>query len=188
VTGLIQSVYLNAGTPQETVNWSRPDHWIDDILSGDEQVLAQRIWRETDRSVNPRYLKGIHLFLNKHRLLEVRPDGAYTISKQGTDFIQSALSVTARIDNEEGLIALLDMIGKQTSAARLKEQWAAFLSQFARYKSTSSISATLADRLKNLEERALVQKRRSDLFVTEAGSSYLREVRQLSPRSAAYAP
>lgn len=110
VTGMIKSIYLNSGTPQEITTWSNPDHWIDDLPTGDEQALARELWRTSGGSLNPRYAKGIHLFLNKHKLLSSGDNGVYAVTEKGNAFLREDTAVVQLIDYEEGMIHLLNML------------------------------------------------------------------------------
>src|SRR5690242_13638701 len=53
VTGLIQSVHSQMGTPQDPVDWTDPDTWIPQRLSGAQADLAMRIWQHTQHKLNP---------------------------------------------------------------------------------------------------------------------------------------
>jgi len=65
---MITSIAQQTGTPQSPVDWSDPDQWIVDRLTGDSRSLARKIWESSDKSLNPRYLYGSYLFINKQRL------------------------------------------------------------------------------------------------------------------------
>jgi hypothetical protein len=107
ITGMLGSIYLWTGTPKEQRSWHDPLQWIDSLLEGAERDLAHRIWKESGKTIHPRYVKGAHLFLNKHDLLSVRDDGRYEITPKGARFAQDDLCTVAEIDTAEGLLELL---------------------------------------------------------------------------------
>jgi hypothetical protein len=57
VTSMIRDIFDQTGTPQHTVDWTHPDTWIVERLSGAGRELARRIWQESDRTVN-RHIYG----------------------------------------------------------------------------------------------------------------------------------
>ena len=58
VTGLQTTLGELWGTPQNTVDWTDPDTWIPERLSGDERELAGTIWTTSGKTVNPRHTYG----------------------------------------------------------------------------------------------------------------------------------
>lgn len=58
VRSLIKAVHEQTGTPQNTVDWSQPSLWIPERLNGADRQLAQRIWDESQQTVNPRHIYG----------------------------------------------------------------------------------------------------------------------------------
>lgn len=58
---LFKVIWDQTGTPQNTVDWSNPDQWIDERLAGNEKTLAKQIWDESNKTVNPRYIYGSYL-------------------------------------------------------------------------------------------------------------------------------
>jgi hypothetical protein len=52
------AIWEQRGNPQEQASWTEPDSWIPQRLQGDKQVLATRIWHESQHALNPRYLRG----------------------------------------------------------------------------------------------------------------------------------
>ncbi len=69
VTEMHDRIYEQRGTPQSPVDWSNPDQWIPERLSGNDAQLALRIWHESDGRVNPRYVHWLLPFINTHELL-----------------------------------------------------------------------------------------------------------------------
>jgi restriction system protein len=67
---LISAVWEQTGTPQSPVDWSDPDKWICERLTGDLQALAHKIWKGSSKTLNPRYLYDSYLFINKQNLLD----------------------------------------------------------------------------------------------------------------------
>ena len=58
VLGMIYSVHEQTGTPQNPVDWTEPDKWIGERLEGKHRDLANRIWKESGGTANPRHIYG----------------------------------------------------------------------------------------------------------------------------------
>src|SRR5690348_2717841 len=65
--GIIDS---NVGTPQETQDWSQPEEWIPQLLTGAEQSMALHLWRGSEQVLNPRHLLGAWLLCSRYSLLK----------------------------------------------------------------------------------------------------------------------
>lgn len=65
----INAIHDQTGTPQNPVDWSDPDLWIDERLSGESQEIARKIWVGSDKSQNPRHIYGCYLFINRLKLM-----------------------------------------------------------------------------------------------------------------------
>ncbi len=100
---MIQDIFDITGTPQATMDWTDPDRWIDERLSGTTRDIAKKTWENTNKLVNPRHCYGAHLFINKYKLLEERPDGRYGITEFGDAFLKNNKEIIAEIDEMEGL-------------------------------------------------------------------------------------
>src|SRR5918997_3123372 len=79
VTKMINAIREQTGTPQNPVDRSDPDTWITERLSGEEAELAERVWEESGRTVNPRHIYGAYLFINGHDLLVPEATGHYRL-------------------------------------------------------------------------------------------------------------
>ncbi|OJX39970.1 MAG: hypothetical protein BGO78_14385 [Chloroflexi bacterium 44-23] len=63
IEGESQSIYremTNAirgqrGSPQDNVNWTNPNEWIPDRLSGRLSKLSFKVWEKSNHKVNPRH-------------------------------------------------------------------------------------------------------------------------------------
>src|SRR5262249_4939987 len=65
---LMNAIFEQAGTSPSSIDWSDPDCWIDARLAGDLQQLARKVWEESGRSVNPRYLYGHYAMISGLKL------------------------------------------------------------------------------------------------------------------------
>jgi restriction system protein len=88
ITGLQATLGELRGTPQNTVDWTDPDAWIPERLSGDGQDLASAIWTQSGKTVNPRHTYGHWLLSQKYELVEDGPDGNLALTDRGRDFIE----------------------------------------------------------------------------------------------------
>ena len=186
IAGLERTLEELSGTPQNPVDWKDPDRWIPERLSGEDRRLAEAIWTESGRTVNPRHTAGHRILSLKYELLADGADGNLKLTKRGRDFVDHAFGkAEAVLDEQEGLIMLLTIVADAgpARAGVLAEPWAKFLVRASRYKSTSTIRDTMSRRLTNLLDRDLVSRDGLDYRITQAGSEYLERVGPLSGSS-----
>jgi restriction system protein len=50
IRAMMKDIENQTGTPQNPVDWSDPDHWIDERLSGESLRLAQKIWCDSQKT------------------------------------------------------------------------------------------------------------------------------------------
>ena len=160
VTAMTQSIWRQTGTPQNPVDWSDPDTWIDERLSGDEAALARRVWLESGRTVNPRHAYGSYLFINSYDLAVPDVEGVYEVSERGQAFLSDDPKFIRELDEIEGLLELLAILSTKTRAKRgdLIPEWRDYLLANSRFGKPSTISDTLWRRLHNLMDRGLVSR------------------------------
>ena len=176
VLALINTIHEQTGTPQNPVDWSNPDGWIDERLTGDHAILARRIWNESNKSVNPRHIYGSYLFINGFELLRPDVHGIYQLTERGQKFLTKDLQTMRQIDDDEGMLHLLAMLATKTRAKRanLLAEWTDFLREYSKFGSESTIKESLRRRLLNLVERQLVEREgQSSYAITKAGLDYL---------------
>ena len=77
------AIWAQYSSLQEQVDWTKPDAWITERLSGKEQSLARRIWRESKQELNPRYLRGCLYLTTKHDLLVRDERDVLRVSERG---------------------------------------------------------------------------------------------------------
>jgi restriction system protein len=174
VLELINAVHDQTGTPQDPVDWSNPDEWITERLSGKSQQLAQMIWNESEGAVNPRHLYGSYLFINTYKLLETDADGIYRVSEVGQHFIDGDQEVVRKIDEAEGLPQLLAILAAHSPAKRgdLIGDWGEFLLSHSKYGTASTIKDTLRRRILNLVDRAFIARDGNTYEITTKGIAY----------------
>jgi restriction system protein len=66
VISLIYAIRDQTGTPQNLVDWTDPDTMISERLEGENADLAQKIWHESDHTVNSRHVYGAYSFINAY--------------------------------------------------------------------------------------------------------------------------
>ena len=155
VTGLHSTLAQLRGTPQNPVTWTDPDTWIPEKLSDDMGIhdLAMAIWVESNKGVNPRYIYGHWLLVQKYDLLSIDSDGKLRLTDQGRDFIEHQGGRTEIfLDQQEGLAELLAMISGSGPVrfGDLFDEWSEYLEQYSKFRTDSTIRDTLRRRLKNL--------------------------------------
>jgi restriction system protein len=86
VRELMNLIFEQATAALSTTDWSDPDRWIDQRLSGDLQMLARKIWDGSGKTLNPRYLYGHYVVINRLKLLDTA-DGIYRLGERGRRFL-----------------------------------------------------------------------------------------------------
>ena len=86
VRDLMNAIFEQAGASHGAVDWSNPDRWIGEQLSGDLWMLARKLWEGGGKTLNPRYLYNHFLFINRLKLLEP-VDGIYRLGERGRKFL-----------------------------------------------------------------------------------------------------
>ncbi len=174
VTGLIQSIREQTGTPQKPVDWSDPDTWIAERLTGRDAELAQKIWVDSQRTANPRHIYGAYLFINSYELLAPDGMGVYRLGERGQAFLKNDHQIIYELDDAEGLPQLLGILATKPQAKRgdLLSEWGDFLRDYSKFGTPSTIKDTLRRRLLNLVERNLLTRKGNIYTITPAGLNY----------------
>ncbi len=180
ITRLHSAIMQHTGTPDDPADWSDPDSWIPELLSGEDHELAYAIWEGSDKTVNPRHTAGSWDLVRHCELLEADPDGDMRLTDRGSDFIDHVFgSAEALVDKQEGLIGVLRIVGDRGPARSgvLVDPWGKFLvERNSPFRSTSTIKDTLGRRLSNLLDRDLLKKEGLDYSISKAGVDYLKRV------------
>lgn len=174
IKDLITKVIDQAGTPQNPVDWSEPEVWIPEKLTGKTKELAMKIWEESNNKVNPRHLRGIYWLITKHELL-ADDNGIFRITDNGKKFINKEDAIIKAIDDVEGVSYLLSLMATKTRAQRkdILPDWANYLRKYTKYTSMSAIKSTLWQRLKNLHDRELIIREGIYYVITKPGLKYI---------------
>ena len=143
------------GTPQNPTDWSDPDRWIPERLTGDEADAARDIWERSNKYVNPRYLHRRMAALDRLHLAAV-VNGDYVLTDRGRAVLAGELSLLqSSTDTSDG----------RSRADIFAEFWQAFQ---ARAEVTGSRFAGL-------------QAQRSDWIQRSAGVSGVRYIASVHP-------
>nr|VFK60952.1 MAG: restriction system protein [Candidatus Kentron sp. UNK]VFK69507.1 MAG: restriction system protein [Candidatus Kentron sp. UNK] len=177
VLAMIRAISNQTGTPQNSVDWTDPDEWIDARLTESSRELARRIWTESKKTVNPRHTYGAHLLVNSYALLSADQDGIYRVTETGKKFLSEDPNVVRAIDLAEGLPQLLSILVTRSPAKRgdLLEDWRTFLLEHSRLRSTSTINEALRRRIQNLVQRSYIDREGITYTITEKGIGYAAE-------------
>lgn len=176
VTGMLTTLHDLMGTPQNPVNWTNPADWIPERLQGSDRDLAQAIWERSDGAVNPRYVRGHWLLIQRYGLLGKDGDGTLQVPARGRNFLEQPGGKTeSEIDEAEGVFKLLSIVADSNSApaSGFVDEWADYLSRRSRFGSKSTIKDTLRRRLANLLERQLIERKARLYSITSEGLAYL---------------
>jgi restriction system protein len=171
------------GTPQNTVNWIDPDGWIDKRLSGKDKEIANKIWMDSKKAVNPRWTRGCQFLMSGYNLI-FENNGIYQLTEAGKDFVSNPVSdIVKKIDTEEGLIQILRQLSLIESGKRadLLDEWEEYTRYNSNIKQDSVRKDYLRRRLVNLVDRKYVKREGITYFITDKGLSYLQSVENTNP-------
>jgi restriction system protein len=173
-----KTILSQLGTIENPVDWSNPDQWINERLSGEEAIIALKVWNDSKKTINPRYMIRLYNFLNTHVLLELDNQGIYHLGKKGNSFLLDDPQVVQEVDNREGILDLLNILSLKKSAKirDLLPEWDAFLRDFFKYGKAQTSQEMLRTRLNNLIERKLVNKERAVYSITPTGLDYIKNI------------
>ncbi|MDI3360838.1 restriction endonuclease [Lelliottia sp. V89_10] len=177
VRNMINAIHEQTGTPQNPVDWSDPDNWITERLKGEEAEIAKRIWEMDEHVLNPRHSYGCYLFLNYplFKLMESTLSDIWQPTERGNLFLVDDEVTLRWLDDQEGLLQLLELLASRELSKRadLLPEWQAFLNQYSKFASASSIKSTLYSRLYNLIDRKMVSREGASYQITDTGRKWL---------------
>ena len=164
------------GDPQHQVNWTNPDEWIYERLSGDNQMLAIKIWEGSEKELNPRHLRGEWYLSQRHDLLIEDGLGMLHITSRGESFINDPRGqVVAKVDQHEGVFIILQLIAELGPGKRstFLPKYTEYSHNFTHDKSENVIKSRMYARLNNLRARGFVEMNVHTYEITESGLGYL---------------
>ena len=176
VTGFHSTIARLRGTPQSPVDWTDPEFWIPERLHGNDLTLVLAMWEQSEGEVNPRHTNGHWRLTQKYALLRADAESRLSITPAGLDFLNHlGGEVECAIDEAEGVIKLLSIVADNGPAqtSGLIDQWGAFLLRRSSFNADSVIADSMRRRLRNLAERALVERNGNLYSVTQVGLDYL---------------
>lgn len=175
VRNTITAILDQAGTPQNPVDWSNPDSWIEERLSGDLRALARKIWQSSGKTLNPRHIYGSYLFVNRLNLLEQR-DGSYSLGERGRMFLEKDEAILRALDAAEGLPKVLSLVAERSPCKRgdLLPAWSDYLKAVSVFSTPKTFKDTLRRRLLNLAERGLISREGNTYAINDRGIQWLR--------------
>lgn len=171
------------GTPQNTVDWTDPDKWIEERLMGKDKEIASLIWIDSHKKVNPRWTRGTQFLMIGYNLI-YDENGLYQLTEEGKDFISKQENNAARkIDIEEGLVQVLRQLSLINSGKRsdLLDEWTEYTKYNSNLKQDSVIKDYLRRRIVNLVDRGYVKRDANTYSITEKGLRYLSSIEQNNP-------
>ena len=163
-----------------TVDWTDPDGWIPERLSGGDRDLASAIWQSSGKSVNPRHTYGHWLLCRRYKLIDENRDGCLGLTEVGREFLHQERGDTeAFLDEREGVAKLLAMVADSgpTRAGGLLAEWSEYLIRYSRFGTQSTFRDTLRRRLNNLLDRELIAREGTMYSITDSGIDYLQRLR-----------
>lgn len=170
----LKAIWDQTGTPQETVDWSKPDEWIPQRLKGRQRAVAEQIWEASAGHLNPRHIYGAYLFVNSYELLKPDTTDVYQLSDLGKKFMAQDVETLRMLDEAEGLRKLLSIVAAHSPAKRgdLLDEWGEFLLAHSKFKTESTFKDTLRRRILNLVERGYIDRDGNTYTITSKGVAY----------------
>ena len=178
------SILERRGTPQEPAEWTDPDTWIPELLMGDDEALAFRMWRESGGELNPRHTLGCWSLSTRHNLLARDAGDTLKITDRGQHFLDEPEGQTvAEIDAYEGVLTILLLVAERGPAKRSEflPQYADFCRRFTNYRSEGVFRHSQYNRLVNLIDRGYVNRSAQTYQITDAGLGHLEAYALLVP-------
>lgn len=175
VREMIKAISDQTGTPQNPIDWSQPDVWIPERLDGELRALAEKIWRQSNKSLNPRYVYGSYLFINRLKLLE-QVDGIYVLGQRGNAFLAGNDTLIRELDTVEGIPKLLSLVAERSPCKRgdLLPDWSDYLKAVSLFSTPTTFSQSLNQRMLNVVDRGLVSRDGNTYAITETGLQWLK--------------
>jgi restriction system protein len=177
VTGLRSAIWEHRGTFEENADWTDPDHWIPERLTGEHRDAALRIWKGTKQRVNPRHMAGHWLLASGYDLLADGPAGELVLTSAGRDFLDHPEGTTVRtLDDHEGLLGLLAILAEQgpATSGALLAPWLAYARGVSRIRAETTARSFLYYRLRNLLGRGYTARVGQKYEITAAGLAWLK--------------
>ena len=172
----VKEIYEHIRNPKDPFNWKEPEVWIPLLLkyNEDSRVLALRIWRDSNRLVNPRHTFGPYYLCTIHQLSSV-VNGSIQISERGKQFLAGDEAVLAEMDEYDGLLLVLAEVAATGPGRRrdFEYRYSEFCRAQTTYAADSSIISSLIYRLNNLVDRRLIDKSGHSYQITDLGLEYL---------------
>jgi restriction system protein len=181
---MVNAIWMQKGSPQEQVDWTRPDEWIPIRLDGNSTSLALKIWRSSNHHINPRHTRGCWYFVTRHQLLERNHKDEIQITRRGQEFVTSLQGeLEAQIDQSEGVLLLLRLVAEKGPARRgdLLEEYGQYCRTYTTIQSDSAIKDFLYQRLRNLIGRQFIVSSGQKYEITSKGLTYLRQYADYIP-------
>lgn len=175
VRDMMNTTYEQRGTPQTPVDWSDPDIWINARLSGELRTLAHKVWEGSGKTLNPRYLRGPYLFINRLNLLD-ESNGTYRIGDRGRRFHADDEALLRELDAGEGIPKLLSLVAERSPCKRsdLLPAWSDYLKAVSVFTTPETFKDSLRRRLVNAADRGLISRDGSTNAITDAGIAWLK--------------
>jgi restriction system protein len=173
---LSSAVWGLRGTPQEPVSWDDPEQWIAERLTGDVQNLAKQVWSRSKQTVNPRYMRGPAIVVDRYDLAEESGERKWVITAAGRDLLDTQFGATEKgIDLQEGMAEIMQIVQAKPNARRgdFLPEWREFVTSRSDARKESVIKHFLYNRVQSLMDRKLVERDGQRYKLTKAGEDYL---------------
>jgi restriction system protein len=167
------------GDPQHPVDWTDPDTWIPEKLSGEDKELAKFIWMKTEKRVNPRHMYGHWLLSSTYRLLRMDESECMALTDLGEDFVRHENGkAVALIDEGEGILKLLTIVAERGPGRRSDfiPEWGEYLKRRSNFGRDSTVKDTFSRRVLNLVERHFLARNGTTYSITDTGIAYLKRL------------
>jgi restriction system protein len=175
VRDTITAIWEQTGTPQNPVDWTNPDIWIQERLSGDLRNMATKIWHGSGKKLNPRHVYGCYLFINRLSLLD-QSGGYYSMNERGQRFLANDETILRELDTGEGIPKVLSLVAERSPCKRgdILPPWSDYLKAVSLFSTPSTFADTLSRRLVNAVDRNLISRDGNTYSITDTGIEWLK--------------
>ncbi len=180
---------LNAqsGTVKNQMDWTDPDAWIDERLTGDLAALAWRFWKESGHVVNPRWVDGPNFLIRVYKLSSVDEHGLCRLTDLGRAFLAEDPEAVRHIDEGEGMLTILSILSAKSKSklSGMLDEWTEYVRANSGFRAESLVYDSLRRRLADLKDRKLIARDGHTYSITQAGLDYLGGGPRPDPKQAA---
>jgi restriction system protein len=158
----------------EDRDFSQPESWLK-ALDGPSAALGMALWKESDGTLNPRYVVDSASAARRHGLVGQVGEELRRTERGEQFLVEVHGEVVRELDGAEGIAQVLALVAEYGPArtAELFEPYREWCARETGLRSETSVRASLMHRLWNLLDRKLIDRTGLTYGITAAGLAWL---------------